>query len=644
MATCLRKVPDYLAALESWRLQELEEKGTSSALDDTNPSFDVYSDLQSLGMGKGGWKHLAVVVQSHGIRILKDAISEGLISDGFALILSDLCSELKPVSDRWQLLEAVVTQQYPKPRSPQDVMSPTAWSTSMPVLDLLAPPLMSLMPEGETELRMFKAKLTTDLLSNQLLPQEWVLGLTFNSIFSVAMDHLASRTSYYHTTPFFIATIQLYGNQVQQSAPKPLAKDYDIRYYVPTAQQSLINSLATLSTVVLLGQETMETEMDPTCRNLTSTVCRRAEYILRACLASAINSQGRPSRQVSTYALLLAVLFISENTTTTEAGVPVWRETQTLANFWARVEDNSSQHTYRQYYQATMALLASIAQGCTRKDWRRAAHTYLNKLCDKLDVACEEVEALRTIRVDAAFYLADHTQDLRDLHFAEQLAATIQAVANTAETPGRKATAFPGFRWDEGISEWVTVTPAVARRKQSVRGPVTRSASSGEPAPMQEAMSQPESSPLRASERIVDVDVGDVSNPSRDSRHSQLGTSAAAGTTCHPKRPRKQHKAQPTITTHGKAGVRTTTPRRRTRVISKQQQAYDGSGIDSAGDDGLDELRFDKADLENRLPSCKSAKSQRRRRSRRSLLSLRPVRDISNEYYGESSGDELGVL
>lgn len=637
MAMCLRKVPDYLAELESWRLQELEEQGTSSVLDDANPSFGVYSDLESLGMGECGWKNLATVVQSHGIRIVKDAILERLISDRFALVLSELCSELKPVSDRWQLLEAMVTQQHRGPCSPDDHLSSAAWSRTTSVLECLAPPLY---PEDETEARMFKAKLTTDLLSTRLLPQEWISCNVFSNIWSLAMTYLTSRTAYYHAIPFFTASIQLYCNQAQQSPPARLTNCDS----VPTAQQSLISSLATLCTLVLLGQETMETESAFTCRYHTSILCKRAEYILRACLASTSNSHGRPSRQASTYALLLTVFFVSEGTTTTATGVPVSREAQTLANFWARVGNNASQHAYRQYYEATMALMASIARGCTRKDSGTPAHTYLVKLCDKLDTACPEVKALRTIRVDTAFHLADLTGDLWDLNFAEQLATTTQAAGNTTQTPSRKPAAFSGFRWDEGISEWVTVTPEVARRKQPVRGRVTRDRSCVSPevpAPTKEGTSQEHGSPLPAPGRVVGTDVGDVSNLTGKSRLCRVRTSAEADTTCQPKRPRKQHDTQPT---HDKAGVPAERLRRHSTAIP-EQLAYCGSGTDSAADEDLDELQFDEEDQENHLPARKPARSLRRRRSRRSLLSLRPVRNIPNDYYDdESSGDELGVL
>ncbi|OIW33358.1 hypothetical protein CONLIGDRAFT_640494 [Coniochaeta ligniaria NRRL 30616] len=628
LAMCLRKVPDYLAELEAWRLQELEESGTSSAFEDSNTSFDVYSDLESLGTGNCGWKHLATVVQSHGIRIVKDAILERLVADDFAILLAELCSKVQALDDRRQLLEAVVTQQHRRPCGPVDNLSPDAWSRASPVLELLLP------PRDRRDRTLFRARLTTDLLSSQLLPQEWISSKTFSNIWSVAMRYFTGRTADYDAIPFFIASIQLYCNQIEHGGRKVLPNEGS----AATAQQLLINSLATLSTLVLLGQETLASGSSSKWRHQTATLCKRAEYVLRACLADASESYPKGSRRCSTYVLLLAVFLLSEAPSASGSGESNTREEQMLTEFWTTVEHSSKPHAHRQYTEATVALIASIARGCTRKDSARpAAHTYLIKLCDKLDAACPRVKALRRIRVDAAFYLADLTGDLWDLSFAEQLAATSQSDEDaTRRTPGKNTAVFSGFRWDEGISEWVTVTPEIARRKQPSHGRATRArrcASPGILATMREAEIPQESPISSASEHVSEVDFEDVSD---------LRTPAELGTSCHAKRPRRLGEAQPT---HGKPGVHTTKkPGQRARESPEMDNGV--SVIDGLGDGDLDELRFAQADQENRPPSRKAAKvdvSLRRKRSRRSLVSLRPTRNVSNDYYDESSGDELGM-
>jgi hypothetical protein len=648
MAMCLRKVPDYLAELESWRLDELKKTGSSTAFDSTNTSFDIYSDLESLGMGQYGWKHLSTVVQSHGIRIVKEAILERLIADDFAILLSGLCSEFKAVSDQWQLLEAVATQKHRKPRRSADNLCVTTGPGSWHGLQLLAP-----QQRDRTATIMFKARVATDLLLKELIPQEWILSNVFSNMWSVAMRHLTSRKYSPDAIPFFITSIQLYCNNIQRNSRKALVQEDP----VATAQQQLINSLATLTTLVLLGQKTLasdsESEFDSRRHYQTLTLCKRAEYVLRACLANAHNSRGRASWQASTYVLLLAVCLIGDGSSTAQARLHTSREGQMLADFWKRVEHDYKQDNYRQYYEATMALMASIARGCTRKESNQPAHAFLVSLCDKMDAACPEVAVLRTIRVDAAFYLADLTGDLWDLNFAEQLAATTQSGTDVTTTPGRQTAtaAFSGFRWDEGISEWVTVTPAVARRKQPVRDRVTRahrSRSADIPAPTRDIAGQQPGCPMvRSPKPGLADDADDTSNVTRECQPCRVSLTGSTelGTSCQTKRTRKQHEAQPT---HAKPGVQTTKPGRRASA-TPEVMAGDVRVNDSHRGPDLDELRFDQADQENRPPTRMATKAcgpLKRKRSRRSLVSLRPVRNISNEYYGdgESSGDELGIM
>ena len=251
LAMCLRKVPDYLAELESWRLQQLEENRTGTAANDSSMSFDLYSDLESLGTGKSGWKHLATVVQSHGISIVKNAISEHLLADDFAVLLVQLCSQCKALDDRRQLLEAVLKREQRNPFGPDHDLC-YAWPNSSPALGLL---LHSRDSRDQTGERQYKARLAADLLSNQLLPQEWVLTRDFGCIWSVAMKDLTSRNAHPETMPFFITSIQVFCKHIQQKGRTPLSKERP----VTTAHQLLVNSLATLATLAILGQETLAT-------------------------------------------------------------------------------------------------------------------------------------------------------------------------------------------------------------------------------------------------------------------------------------------------------------------------------------------------------------------------------------------------
>ncbi len=84
---------------------------------------------------------------------------------------------------------------------------------------------------------------------------------------------------------------------------------------------------------------------------------------------------------------------------------------------------------------------------------------YLLGLCDQLDALDLPRESLRQVRLDSAFLLADRTKSLPDLAFAERL----EAMRSRAKTPG-PAQNPPPYRWEAGISEWVSVSPVTSTR------------------------------------------------------------------------------------------------------------------------------------------------------------------------------------
>ncbi|KAJ4419316.1 hypothetical protein N0V82_005004 [Gnomoniopsis sp. IMI 355080] len=79
----------------------------------------------------------------------------------------------------------------------------------------------------------------------------------------------------------------------------------------------------------------------------------------------------------------------------------------------------------------------------------------------------------RQMRTDCAFLLAERTNDMRDLAFAESFNNTAGSLKSKAidYTPKKRlsTSATTGFRWDGDISEWVTATPAPRPRRSSTR-------------------------------------------------------------------------------------------------------------------------------------------------------------------------------
>ena len=74
MGACLRRVPDYI----DLELEDLDEEDQ----EDENITSSIYSELESLGTNSGGgWSGLREIVCSHGLHHVRAAIDEGLIKE-----------------------------------------------------------------------------------------------------------------------------------------------------------------------------------------------------------------------------------------------------------------------------------------------------------------------------------------------------------------------------------------------------------------------------------------------------------------------------------------------------------------------------------------------------------------------------------
>ncbi|KAA8568501.1 hypothetical protein EYC84_007530 [Monilinia fructicola] len=76
---CLATVPKYITMEEKLLSNEIERVGSHSAIEQRDISTEIYDDLELFGSSGRGWIHLQSVVRAHGVQIICDAVSEGLL-------------------------------------------------------------------------------------------------------------------------------------------------------------------------------------------------------------------------------------------------------------------------------------------------------------------------------------------------------------------------------------------------------------------------------------------------------------------------------------------------------------------------------------------------------------------------------------
>ncbi|KAK3375035.1 hypothetical protein B0H63DRAFT_481624 [Podospora didyma] len=453
LALCLRKVPEYVAELEYWDEKDADENGTKSALNDSQVSFEVYSELEALG-AVDGWHHLCLVVRAHGVRVIQEAVSDDLLDDAVADLLIRLCREYMPVAEFSDLVDSFVLRRYPRPVNfDQDLFA---------CRDLQ--PLQTLRKFEASEAPPLLLDRLARLLSSGLLPVDWILTKSFSPLWTLAARRLGSKRPCQDAADFIISSIEMLCRLVSSGA-KGTGNETVYR-----AQQALVRAVGALGSMVLLGHEGSRASV-PAARTSNENLDRRVEYIIHTC-SEKLGDRGKKdetgtvaARQDLGVYLLALCEFLSFDLRSTSSA-------STVKGAWEGVLDCKGNASLVLQYDATISLASAMAHCCSRGT-NLPANDYVSQLYDKLSTLSLPTHALNGMRVDLAFCLADQTGDLRHLAFAENLRAraSMAAAAEAARTLGEpdvggsnsrisERTSFAGFCWDDGIGEWVMVSTA----------------------------------------------------------------------------------------------------------------------------------------------------------------------------------------
>ena len=101
-SVCLRQVPSYIAEEQCLLNDEDPEN-------DIDVASDVYTDLEAFALAPdGGWEFLREVVRAHGLSLVREAIQEGLIEFSPSNHILSLCLGLKAYDEAECVIEGMI--------------------------------------------------------------------------------------------------------------------------------------------------------------------------------------------------------------------------------------------------------------------------------------------------------------------------------------------------------------------------------------------------------------------------------------------------------------------------------------------------------------------------------------------------------
>lgn len=439
MAMCLRKVPGYIGELELLEEKQAEKDGTKSALRVSEASHSIYEAVEDMLPAGRGCPPLRIIARSHGVKMVKDALQGGLLEDCFSLLLIRLCTTLEACEEAEELITIIVDRPYPEPKG---VNSTFHESRSLA-------PLKALSTFACTSRRpQFLLRCIANLLTPQQLSSKWLSTQEFASTWASLVKMFSVKGICDDGVSFAVTALKTLASEAKTA---PFCLGPKTGGLSNLSQSTLISIIAAITIIPLLLHEVQDRSQNLVEQKHISAVSQRVEYAIFACIYEL--KRARKVRWILTVLRLAAHFASNVQASTLEIDISaIWNDL---------VEDCSSRDG-KQAYDAAITLLCFMAQNCARGA-TGTPHHYLTRLCDRLDAASGVGNsASEKLRIDCAFFLAERTNDLRDLAFAEAFHTT-----RRAEPIVRRASAAmsrTGFRWDEGISEWVSETANVSKQ------------------------------------------------------------------------------------------------------------------------------------------------------------------------------------
>jgi hypothetical protein len=439
VAMCLRKVPDYIGELEYWEQRDAEEQGTKSTLQNSEISNEIYGELEAMLPTSPVAGHLRTVVRAHAIKVIRDSIAEGLLDDSFSIVLIRLCCKTKSSREGEELLQELIDRSYPRPRGPDSTFDESRKLAPVKALRDFA------MESGRPQ---FMQRQLCNLLKQQKLSLLWLSTKEFGAIWSYMVKALSKDDICDDTVSLAVQMITTLSTQTRLEIKSLRTCSGDLK---SLSHQTLLSAITAVSTLSILGLEAIDPPMGQASRTNRSSAAHKVASIIQRCMYEL----GR-SRRSSWPATMLNLAAFFTNT------LPDSHKNSIVSGVLGQMVRGEESAEVRQHYEAVICFIGAIAQYCGRGS-AQPSHSYVNRLCDQLEQELSPNGSPKTLRMDCAFVLAERTNDLRDLAFAESLRVdAVRTKEQVIPTPRRKPVSS-AYRWDEDICEWITVTPAPAR-------------------------------------------------------------------------------------------------------------------------------------------------------------------------------------
>lgn len=496
-SVCLRRVPDYIAAEQSWHQSQDDDN-------DVDVCSEVYNHLENMGLTCGeGWKPLREVVRAHGVAMLGDAIREGLIDHIVGRGLVFLCIHALAFDEAEDLLDSSISSLdvVSRPSSVYSKLFDSNATACLGTLDVFA---------SRSGCHGFQYRQLERLLRTQNLPIEWVAATEFAPTWGRVVQSIShSDQDYSDAAQLLITAVTLACGLADQSAlsstqkhrltgrkgerqsiAEPAMPFTDKLKETKDADAGLSGALNnTISSLMAIMYAISITQCDKTQEERhfrlpgsNKSACGLLEKLnldfLRkldlTCKFSGNDNISTIYRRRTVTVFLALLLVVQER----QGYQPGFLEPRS-----SRIPDNIAaltmlcEHNEPETASQVANVVLSVARCCAKASPGQE-FDHLQKLTNRLaSIASDKTTSNESRQLFACFALTtakDYAQDTGN-HWHIEWALEVEervmkdshvSVQNAARTLHKSHGDPPeGYRWEEGICEWIARTPKITNEE-----------------------------------------------------------------------------------------------------------------------------------------------------------------------------------
>ena len=475
---CLRKLPQYIELEEHFAELDKEEDDDE---DDRDVSQEIYTYLEdSFEITAGqGWRPFKQVVRAHGTQLLCDALADQILGLETLHLLVVHCLNASAWDEAEKFLGAFLSclKPLPLPNNPYVNLFDEQRSLYMwMVKDFVA----------RTGRYRFLYDTLEYMISQELLPLEWLATESMRPVWDRLVrslsdgDQRSSANAFRFLETAMCAGIGLPDESLFEAGEGEI--DTFARQFKPSSRPEFRDALDTtfsslltvFCSIALINKHRDERAGELTMRRVVwatdsifVSLLKRNDIKDDLALLGPLEENMPQFAQRAVWAVFASFVVHLEDCRQSSHLLSIDASTAGGAITWI-ASQYSSKYTNSSELLATLpAFVSAVARG-TGRIWKDDGFDQIQRLVqDMLTISGirlpHKLWTMKRLALESAMEFAQSTNEPQHMAFAQEIEQSMRSKGHVVIAPTPQKNDSPsvigGFRWEEGIGEWVTCTP-----------------------------------------------------------------------------------------------------------------------------------------------------------------------------------------